>query len=476
MSIRVHAAWAAGTAILLMLSRFLLLAVLARQLDPQALGLFAYLQWMVDIAFLVGSLGAGGAASRYLAEYRSRPVLLQSFIKLWRLPSLLLPLAAAVLALLGAHFTGVELDWQGQAALFAWALFAGLWAMQSSALTGLQRFGLLFLGNLVSAVVMLLGVALVPIAPNDPSTVLLIMSAGCAIAYAVGMVPIHNLSASNAGLIVPIDTAAIRHYCMNIWLTAILWNLVWSRGELPLVRHFLGDASLASYSVALSVIGAAVGGVMLGIGGIAPQVTRLLGEGLVDEAVDVCRLVGDWQLLLSGSAAGVLIWLAPELLRLGFGPSYASAAPALALLAAGLPALSFSMHNHLLQIQTGARFNRDSTLFGLLALGLVAVLLIPRFGIEGAAMARAAALWLMAVVSMAAFSRRVGTAGLNRFGFSTVMLMTSTSAGAVALLPALPLGVRAALAVSMPLVLLFAIRSNDGHLAISAMWRSAVRQ
>ena len=73
MSIRVHAAWSAGAAILLTASRFAPLAVLARRLNPHALGLYAYAQWMVDIGFLVASFGFNGAASRYLAEYRSRP-------------------------------------------------------------------------------------------------------------------------------------------------------------------------------------------------------------------------------------------------------------------------------------------------------------------------------------------------------------------------------------------------------------------
>ncbi len=473
MSLRLHAAWAAGAAILLTASRFLLLAVLARRLDSQALGLFAYAQWMVDIGFLVAAFGANGAASRYIAEFRSRPGLLHAFMRVWRLPSLLLPLAASALATLGAYLSGIELGALGYGALLAWALFAGLWAMQTAALMGLQRFDLVFLANLLAAAAMVLGAAFLPMASNDPSSAFLIMGAGCAAAFAVGVLPVHRLGTAPTGQAESLDRPSIIRYCANVWVTALLWSLVWSRGEVPLVRHYLGDAQLASYSVALSLVGGAIAGVMLGLGGIAPQVTRFLGDGLEDKAVGLCRMVGDWQLMLSGSAAAVIIWLSPEILSLAFGPGYASAAPALGLLAAGLPALSFSMHNHLLQIQTGARFNRNTTLLGLAVLSMAAVLLIPRFGIEGAALARVMALWLLAMVSAAVFSARVDPRGVNRSGLAAVMLVTGASATAVALLPAFPLGVRVSLAIGIPTALLLAIRGRDGRLAVGAMLQRA---
>ncbi|MBW8366833.1 MAG: oligosaccharide flippase family protein [Arenimonas sp.] len=475
MSIRIHAAWSAGAAILLTASRFALLAVLARRLDPHALGLFAYAQWMVDIGFLVASFGANGAATRFFAEYRSRPGLLQSFLRLWRLPSFLLPLAGALIAVLGAKLTGAEISSQGLGALSLWALFAGLWAMQTSVLTGLQRFDLVFLANFLAAVVMVLGSAFMPMTPHDPTSAFLIMGSGCAAAFMVGLLPVQRLYLSGAGWDERLDRASIIRYCINVWVTALLWSLVWSRGEVPLVRHFLGDAQLANYTVALSLVGGAIAGVMLGVGGIAPQVTRLLGDAKVPEAIRLCRTVGDWQLLLSGSAAALLIWLSPELLRVAFGPSYAAAGPVLALLAAGLPALSFSMHNHLLQIQTGARFNRNATLLGLAVLGVGALLLIPSFGIEGAAFARMSTLWLLALVSAIVFSSRAGPAGVNRLGFTTVMLVTAASACAVALLPALPLGIRMTVALAIPFGLAVMIRDADGRPAVQMMTRRALR-
>lgn len=475
MSIRIHAAWSAGAALLLTGSRFLLLAILARRLDAHALGLYAYAQWMVDIGFLVSSFGATGAASRYIAEFRSRPSRMRAFLRLWRIPAFLLPMVGAFVAVLGARFTGAEVTSAGLGAMMVWALFSGLWGMQTSVLTGLQRFDLVFLANLLASMVMLLGVAIMPIAPQDPSSPFLIMGAGCAVAFTVGFLPVQRLSRLGDADAEILEMGSIIRYCMNIWITALLWSLVWSRGEVPLVRHFLGDAQLANYTVALSLVGGAIAGVMLGVGGIAPQVTRLLGDDEVEEAVKLCRKVGDWQLILSGGAAAILIWLAPELLRWAFGPTYTSAVPALGLLAAGLPALSFSMHNHFLQIQTGARFNRDTTLLGLVVLGVASILLIPGFGIEGAALARVSTLWLLAVVSATIFSSRAKPTGVNLVGFSTVTLVTATSAMFVTLFPDTPVWIRMPLALTIPLVLGFIIRDADGGLVINTLVRKVMR-
>lgn len=477
MSIRTHAAWSAGAALVLTGSRFLLLAILARRLDPHALGAYAYAQWMVDIGFLVASFGATGAASRYIAEYRSRPGLMRAFLRLWRIPSFLLPLVGAFIAALGAKLTGADLSYAGFGALLLWALFAGLWAMQTSVLTGLQRFDLVFLANSLAAAVMVLGAAFLPMMPQDPSFTFLIMGAGCGVAFMVGVLPIQRLSRPDAGAAERLDNVSIIRYCTNVWVTALLWSLVWSRGEVPLVRHMLGDVQLANYTVALSLVGGAIAGVMLGVGGIAPQATRLLGEGRMIDAARLCRRVGDWQILLSGGAASLLIWLAPELLRISFGPAYTSSVPALSLLAAGLPALSFSMHNHLLQIRTGARFNRNATLMGLGVLGVAAIVLIPRFGIEGAAIARVSTLCLLAVVSAAVFSSDTGAgpAGVNRIGFATVMLVTAASAVTVAFFPSAPIGIRVVLALAIILAFSLIVRDADGRLVVKLMAQRGLR-
>ena len=97
MSILRHSAWAAAGAIVLTVARFLFAAILARRLSLTDFGQYVYGQWLADLTFMVCSLGAMGAISRYVAEFRHDPGLLTAVVRRWRPFALGLPwLAAAV--------------------------------------------------------------------------------------------------------------------------------------------------------------------------------------------------------------------------------------------------------------------------------------------------------------------------------------------------------------------------------------------
>ena len=84
MSLLRHSAWSAAAAITLTGSRFVLAAILARRLAQTGYGQYAYGQCLVDLSFLLCSLGATGAVSRYAAEYRHDPALLAAFMRRWQ--------------------------------------------------------------------------------------------------------------------------------------------------------------------------------------------------------------------------------------------------------------------------------------------------------------------------------------------------------------------------------------------------------
>ena len=132
-SLKKHAVWSAGAAIVLTGSRFALAAVLARRLSPEAFGQYAYAQWLVDISFLLLTFGATGAVSRYAAEFRHDPVWVAGFLKVWRRYALLLPFGAGLVAVLGSYISQLALPPAGRACLAAWTVASGLWAMQTAA-------------------------------------------------------------------------------------------------------------------------------------------------------------------------------------------------------------------------------------------------------------------------------------------------------------------------------------------------------
>lgn len=462
MSLRQHAAWSAASALVLTGSRFVLAAVLARRLNQETFGQYAYALWLVDIGFLLFTFGATGAVSRYAAELRHSPERVAGFLRSWRPYALLLPVGAGLLAIVGAQISVFALPPMGLAALAAWTIASGLWAMQSAALTGLQRFDLVFRANAVAAVTMLGGAAIMPLSAEDPTPVMLLMAVASAVASFVGYRLVNQAASHAAAGPSPGEKRGIFAYAVNIWITAILWNLVWSRGEVPIVRAHLGDAALAQYSVALTLLGGAIAGVTLGIGGIAPQITRLLGEGREAESVSLCRKVMDVQLLACGIGSVCLILLAPELLRFGFGVDYGNAASALCILALALPTMALSLHNHLLQIVTNSRFNRNSTLAGLVFLFVTSLAFVSNFEVIGAAVARVMTLALLATLTILVFSRRFGRQALGSRNLGLVMLLTLALVALMLMWPTIGLGERLVLLALASGTLAAGIRDEHG--------------
>lgn len=414
MSLIRQSSYAAVAALLLTGSRFALSAIVARRLTEAGFGQFVYAQWLVDIAFLVCSLGATGAASRYMAEYRGNADRLDAFLLAWRPWALVLPLFAGLGVVLGAHLSGVELAPAAMLLLALWAVTSGLWAMQTAGLSGFQRFDLIFLANFLAALLMLAGAFWLPLENGNPAPLFGLMAAAAGLAALPGLSqtlkPRSNVTPPK---LPTAELIVIRKYAMNMWLIALLWALVWSRGEVTIVRYYLGDAGVANYAAALTLFSGAVQGVMLGLAAVAPQLTRLWGEGRQDEAFRTARNVMDFQLLVCGMGASVLICLGPELLSLVFGANYREQSVTLATLSVGLIAMALANQNHLLQIATDGRFSRNSSIIGLLALVVLAATMAPVAGVEGVAFARLATVLLLAALSAYTFYRKWGSSGIS---------------------------------------------------------------
>jgi O-antigen/teichoic acid export membrane protein len=431
MSLLRHSAWAAAAAITLTVSRFAFAAIVARRLVQAAYGQYAYGQWLIDLAFLVCSLGATGAVSRYAAEFRHDAGLLAAFFRRWRPFALGLPWVGSLAVLAGVWLSGMALTPFALVMLACWAVANGMWAMQTAALTGLQRFDLIFAANAFAGLVIVTGALLLPLVPSDPGRLFGLMALASGGGAVVGLSITFRQGKVQVDAIESARWRTIRGYAMNIWVTALLWSLVWSRGEMPIVRGYLGDVGVAHYAPALTLFGGAVQGVMLGVAGVAPQLTRLWGEGRQAQAVATARAVMNVQLLLSAGAALVLICLGPELVTLAFGKAYVDAAKPLAIFGLGLVAMSVSLQNHLLQIATDARFTRNTTLLGLLLLFSTAFLLIPRLGLDGAALARGGTLVALAGISSLAVVHRWGRKATSARNLTIAFAVTGAAAMSV---------------------------------------------
>ena len=456
-------AWAAAATVVISVSRFALAAILARRLSMDLFGKFAFAQWLVDVVFLACSLGVTGVLARYVAEYRHDAHMASAMIRRALPFAMGLPLVAGIVVIAGVKLSDVALSAEDLAALGVWTVANGAWAMQTAVLTGSQRFDLMLVANALAAAVMLGGALLVPSTVMSPATLFVCMAAAAAAGTTVGLRSTLGLIGVVPSSVDRRQSLAIRRYAFNIWVTALLWSFVWSRGELPVVLATLGEAGVAQYSVALALFGAAIQCAMLPVAAAGPQLTRLWGEGSHEAAVALARQFLDTQLLVCGFAAIASICLGPELIAWVFGGGYRDQAYTLAILAIGLLSMSVSSQSHLLQIASDGRFTRNATFAGLVVLLCVSVWAIPALGLPGAAVARVSTMVIVAAVTLHFARTRWGK---GTFSLGNVAAASLTVAGSAALVLAwqdLHWYVRAGLAAVAASILIAAIRAPSGR-------------
>jgi O-antigen/teichoic acid export membrane protein len=465
------------TAIVVAGGRFLLLAILARRLSTVDFGQFVYAQWLVDISFMVIALGANAVAARYFAEYAADDLRREHLLAAWLPWAIGLPVIAGIAAVVGAHISGLKFD-VAQAALVAlWGASAGWWAMQTAWLMGRQRFGLMLRANIVLMAVNISGALALPFDEAPEVSLFALMSAANVVACSFGIArgkPFVLARWFEKRIPGTLPWINIRRYAMNMWLTGLLWGLVWSRGEIPIVRAYLGDNGVAQYTVALTLFFGAMQAVMIWVGGIAPHLTALWGSGKKTEAFLIARHLSDIQLFVASVGSTVLWCLGPQLLSWAFGSVYGetSALP-LSILVLGLITLSASVQNHLLQIETDASFNRNSSIVALIVLYAVSAIIIGDLGTVGAALARVSAMYMLFATSLAASRRFFGTNVISYrntlAAFSAVIIPVS-----VDMFEPMSVAVRflvAALSITAVAALL---RTNDGTNLARELARSFV--
>lgn len=466
-------AWAAAATVVLSGSRFALAVILARRLSVDLFGKFAFAQWVVDVAFLACSLGVAGVLARYVAESKHDAHLTSAMIRRVLPYAAGLPLLAGLVVVVGVRLSGFPLSLVDLAALGVWTAANGTWAMQTAVLTGSQRFDLVFVANALAAAVMLGVALLIPSSAASPMLLFACMAVASALGAAIGVRSTLRLAGPAPSPITQQRSLAVRRYAFNIWVTALLWNLVWSRGELPVVQATLGYVGVARYSVALTLFGATIQCVMLAVAAAGPQLTRLWGEGSHEAAVALARRFLDTQLLVCGLAAIALVNLGPELVTLMFASEYRDQGYTLAILAIGLLATTVSSQSHLLQIASDGRFTRNSTLMGLVILLCASVSAVPIFGLPGAALARVSTMLIVAAITLYFARKKWGEGTYSVANVAAVALTVAASAALVLALQDLRWYTRSGLAAVAAAVLIASVRAPSGRTQVGALGRLA---
>jgi O-antigen/teichoic acid export membrane protein len=395
MSLTKQSLLAASSAVVATIGRFALLAILARKLPQSDFGKLAYIIWLVDISFMAFAFGLNAAASRYLAEHHNDRAQKLAFLRYWCLAVCAVSLIVLLVIVIATYQAELGLSCLTIGLIGLWAAANNFWAMLTAALSGYQRFDLMLKAHLLSILIILPAAIYSPLSVLDLSAVISLLAAVTLMQCLFGRAVVLDIIAAfrQNKVETKFNFKHIRVYSLNMWVVGLLGALVWSRGEMPVIRGLEGDTNLAFYAGALLLLSGAVQGVMLWVSGVAPWLTLKMSQGNVKEAVNISREFADVQLVVAAILAIFINLFAKSIVMLVYGSSYLPAANLLTILSVGLIALSASTQNNLIQISSNGHFNRNVLTAGVAILYLLALSLVPSLGLAGAAASRVVAMW-----------------------------------------------------------------------------------
>lgn len=460
--------WSAAAAIVLTGGRFLLTVYLANKLGVSEFGKFAFSQWLVDMVFLSLAFGLPGSGSRFFAEFRTQSANLLAFER-WFLPrSLVVVVAVAVASPLVALAFNGEVDLKFALLQAGWSASAAVWALLLARAQGLQQFKRVAMSNGVYVVIALTGCALLPKeGVHVTSAMLLVMIATLAAALTTWL-PLPMSESKRASEGTDLNLRMLKIFGMNIWITSLVGALVWSRGELVIVRSELGVSDVAIYSIALSLVGIATQGLMLLTGPLGPHLTQMWGAGKHEEAINLCRRITDMLMLTAGILSIFLMAFAPELIRFTFGPTYAEAKVSLAILGLGTIGLASAAANHLLQIKTNGVFARNANFIGAFGLFAAAIPMVNAVGIDGAAMSRVFIQISVGVMTLYFAHRLVSVNSVNWINLAKIGLVIFVAV-IFNFMEGHALYIRALTFCLSALIIVFWLRDDDGSFIYSSL-------
>jgi O-antigen/teichoic acid export membrane protein len=443
------------------LGGFASMVIVARLVGVEGTGIVSYALWIVLLSVTVADLGLYATMTRYFPELAARGSDEANGLA-WRL----LRLAAIAAMLVSALFAGAALwlalkggaaggDWL--ASPWFWALLAVLFFAQASAnfsmgyLRGMQRFD-----RVAGLAAGSIGLQLLCVALGG----YLWGHMGALAGYLAGsLLPTLSLIKMARSWHGDLDAGLRSRVCrfaIFAWVGAIAQTIVWTRIELLFLERFLGASAVGLYAIALTFANLAAQGPILLTGAMLPFFSEGFGRG--DDA-DVRRQSE----LVFASGTRIIAFLAfpcclglaalaPTLLPLIYGPAFAAAVPAtiIVVAAAGISAAG-AVGSHLVY-----GHDRSDVIcyvnFGGLALFIVAgLIVVPQFGLEGAAWSRAAIHTSLVLAGCWFIVRKLGFpmpfADLARLLAAAAVTALAASAvvrlipGPAALLPAIVLAV-----------------------------------
>ncbi|MDN5851202.1 MAG: polysaccharide biosynthesis C-terminal domain-containing protein [Nitrococcus sp.] len=384
--------------------------VLARTLGPEGYGIYAYIFAIVSVVAIPAQLGLPHLVVRETAKAQSTENW-GAMKGIWRWASAITGVFSLTLMTIGGLFIWLFADMLSsiQATTLAWGFLLvpliALGNLRGAALRGLRH---VVQGQLPEHVLrpglfivflLLLALAL-PQRDVTAAEAMELHACAAAVAFLIGGLLLYRHRPKGAA-------AAIRPtYDGSVWIRSALplaliggLSLINKHMDILMLGMFNDSADVGRYRVAVQ------GGMLVAFGmqavslAVAPHFARLHSKGDSSRLQNLVTMSGRGIVFLTLPVATVLIIFGKEILAIVFGTPFAAASVPLAILAVGQLINAATGPAATLLNMTGNERHVARGVGGAAALNVILnLLLIPPFGINGAAVATAGSFILMQIL------------------------------------------------------------------------------
>ncbi|PZU59304.1 MAG: hypothetical protein DI547_06755 [Sphingobium sp.] len=413
--------------------------IVARALGVSGTGVIALALWLVFAAVTLADCGITGALARFLPEARGEGTRMRmlSTTLVW---AFWIAVFAGEIVLLAVML----LWWPEAFAPGAWQGANGMLSFWLIALCFVIHMGNSFGYHFLRGIGRFDRIAAYSISGSVAQIVIVFAGAmffgpgGAFVAYIVGSLPlaIVTFRLSLRGAVADrTERGRIVGYSGTLWLAGLLSPLLWTRVDLILVERIAGVEGAGLFTAAAGFSALLIQLCMMLCGAVLPHLSgtavagRTAASGAALKAVLFVLIP-----MVFGTAA-----IAPRLIPLVYGPAFQSAGvPAVILaIAAGGSVVTIALSN----VMNALDQNRLLVIGGIVGCVLtlcLGLLLIPSYGIMGAAFARLGAQGTVAVITLVQLNRiQPGTVSMGWFAPIVLagVLCALTASGVLVLWP-----------------------------------------